>query len=245
MKKKEDYLNKIEDFTNVELPNVEMKDADKEQIKENIMKLINKLQERNLDEFEINVSEEDINTISENIDKDSDRRVYGVKDSKVMKQIIEQTIANELRGEKIIKSIEYELPSIVYWGRSAIFNYAYITETDLVWFGFDIEYKLVSKGRDKLSNIKSVGRVREKISEYEETGIEFWIRGEEAYFALIIYGDKKVKEMDEFIQYFIDKGAKVFDQKKFAFREMLFYAFTWGVAAIGIFFVLREIFRLA
>ncbi|MGL4451193.1 MAG: hypothetical protein ACRCTZ_08395 [Sarcina sp.] len=242
MKKNENYLDKIEDFTNVELPNIDMKDADKEQIKENVKKLISKLQERNLDEFQINVSDEVVNEITKNIDQDSERRVYGVKDSKVMKQIVEETIANELQGEKIIKSIEYELPSIFYWGRSAIFNYAYITETDLVWFGFDIEYKLVSKGRDKISNIKSVGRVREKISETEETGIEFWIRGEESYFILIIHGDKKVKEMDEFIQFFIDRGSKVFDQKKFAIREAIFYAITWGLAAIGIFIVMRQLF---
>lgn len=241
MREKEDYLNKIEDFTAVTLPGVEINESDKEKIKMNIMKLIGELQERNSDEFKINVTDEEVETIQSNLDEESDKRVYGVKDSKVMKEIIEQTIVNELKDENIIQSIEYELPSIVYWGCSAIFNYAYVTDKEFIWYGFDIEYKLVSKGRESLENIKSVGRMRE--DKTDEGGIEFWIRGGEAYFVLVIHGAKKVREMDEFIKFFTDRGVKLFDKKKFATREKIFYALTWGMTAIAFFLILRFFFR--
>ncbi|MGL5067690.1 MAG: hypothetical protein ACRC6T_07660 [Sarcina sp.] len=244
MRNQEDYLNKIEDFSKVTLPNIDINQKDKEKIKENIMKLIKKLQEKNLDEFKININEDDIEAIKNNLGEDSDKRVYGVKDSKVMKEIIEQTIANELKGENIIQSIEYELPSIIYWGRSAIFNYAYVTDKEFIWYSFTIDYQLVSKGREKLEKIKSVGRVREDDGEGDDNGIEFWIRGGEAYFILVIHGAKKVREMDKFLEFFTNRGVKLFDKKQFAMREKIFYLITWGMVAVGLFLIFRQLLRI-
>ena len=78
----------------------------------------------------------------------------------------------------------------------------------------------------------------------DNDGIEFFIKGENSTFILIIHGSKKVKEMDEFLEFFTDKGAKLFDKKKLAKGEALYYLATWIMIAIALFYIGRAIINL-
>lgn len=242
MSRNESYIDKIEDFSNIELPDVDIYEEDKEKIKSNIVKILGDLKQKNSDDFKINVTQEQADELKNQLGKEVDDRVFGVRGSKFMKKIIEQTIQDELEGERIIKSIEYELPPVVFWGLSAIHNYAYITDKEFIWYNFDVNYKLVSKGRELLTSIKTVGRVRH--DKTDSGGIEFFVRGEKFYFVLIIHGSEKVHEMDDFIGYIHDNyKAKLFDKNKFAKGEMIFYGITAVLVIIGLSYFFAQIGR--
>ena len=78
----------------------------------------------------------------------------------------------------------------------------------------------------------------------DNDGIEFFIKGENSTFILIIHGSKKVKEMDEFLKFFTDRGVKLFDKKKLAKGEALYYLATWIMIAIALFYIGRAIINL-
>ena len=240
MSRKEDYINKIEDFSNESLPNININPEDQRRIKESVMKLIKNLKEKNLNDFKINITEEEAINIKNELGEDAEKRVLGVKNSKVMKGIVEKTIEKELEDETIIKKVEYKLPSIAFSGLSAIFNYAFVTDKEFIWYGFDINYKIVTKGRRKLSELKRVGRVREGLD--EESGIEFYISGKNFYFPMIIRGSDSIADIDEMIEYLVSIGVKRFNKDKFAKYEKIFYIITYSIVALGLLKFITSVF---
>ncbi|MGL4989929.1 MAG: hypothetical protein ACRC57_02015 [Sarcina sp.] len=239
MKKDETFIEKIEDFSNFEFPSEDISYEEKEAIKKNIISVLSRLKNNNNLEYNINVTEKEAINIRENLGAKASETIMGVKDSMLMKSIIRKSIEDELKNETVIKFIEYQLPSFIYWGLSAVFNFAYITDKEFIWYGFDINYKLVTKGREKLEDIKTVGRVRD--NEDDKHGVEFYIKGENSYFILMIHGEKKVSEMDEFIEYIHQNyKAKLFDKKKFAKKERNYYIVIAMLAIFGILMVLFQ-----
>ncbi|MGL5635215.1 MAG: hypothetical protein ACRCX8_18275 [Sarcina sp.] len=236
--KDKDYLNIIEEIDESELPKVELDREEKEFIKKDVFRVLKKLKERNID-FNINIEDENALECMNGDEEELTKAIYGVKNSKMMRLFIESRINEELKNDNILKSIEYELPSIFYWGRSAIFNYAFITDDEFIWYGFDIDYKLVSKGREKLKDIKSAGRIRD---EFETDGIEYCIRGKHSYFVLVIYSNSKINEMDEFVDYLNSRGVKLFNRARFSLFEKIFYGVLYGMTALGLMYMLQKLF---
>lgn len=240
MSRKEDYLDRIEDFSEVVLPEVEMYEKDKQKIKIEVIDMINKLKSKNRDEFNINVTEEEAIEMKLELGEDADKRVRGVKSAKFMKEIIEKTIEKELEREKIVHRVEFILPSIMFYGLSSIYNYMIVTEDSFIWYGFDSNYKIVTKGRRKIAELNRVGRVR--FCSDDEAGVEFYVSGKDFYFPMIIRGDKAIKKMDEVIAYLSDEGVKKFNKDKFAKYEKIFYIVLYGLAAIGMFKAVEVVF---
>ena len=232
MSRKEDYIDKIEDFSNEKLPSINIDPEDQRKIKEGVINLIKKLKEKNLNDFNINVTEEEAINIKEELGENSEKRVYGVKDSKIMMGIVEKTIEKELEGETIIKSVKYRLPSIVFYGLSSIYNYTFVTDKEFIWYGFDINYKIVTQGRKPLSMLKRAGRVRNE--QDEDGGIEFYVSGKGFYMPMIIRGGDSIDEMEEMIEYLNSIGVKKFNKDKFAKYEKLFYIILYGITVFGL-----------
>ncbi|MGL4742266.1 MAG: hypothetical protein ACRC41_15975 [Sarcina sp.] len=236
--KDKDYLNVIEEIDENELPNVELNGEEKDVIKKDVFRVLKKLKERNID-FDVDIDEKEALEYIDNKNEDLKKAIYGVKNSKMMKLFIENRINEELKNENILKSIEYELPSIFYWGRSAIFNYAFITDEEFIWYGFDIDYKLVTKGREKLEKIRSAGKIRDS---FETEGVEYCIRSKNSYFVLIIYSETKIKEMDEFIEFLNSRGVRLFNKARFAMFEKVFYGVLYTMTGLGLIYMLQKLF---
>lgn len=239
MKKDENFIDKIEDFSNFEFPIEDICNEEKEAIKKNVISILSQLKNKNNLEHNINVTEKEAIELRDELGDKGSESIMGVKDSRFMKSIIRKSIEDELKNETIIKSIEYQLPSFIYWGLSAVFNFAYITDKEFIWYGFDINYKLVTKGKEKLKDISVVGRVRD--NDDDKHGVEFFIKGKNSYFVLMIHGERKVAQMDDFIGY-IHKTYKVklFDKKKFAKKERACYIVITILAIIGVLSVLVQ-----
>lgn len=238
--KDKDYLNVIEEINENELPNVELNGEEKEYIKKDVFRVLKKLKERNID-FDVNIDEKDALKYVNNEDAELEKAIYGIKNSRMMRVFIESRIDEELKNENILKRIEYELPSIFYWGRSAIFNYAFITDDEFIWYGFDIDYKLVTKGREKLKKIRSAGKLRDS---FETEGVEYCIRGTNSYFVLVIYNEPKIKEMDEFIDFLNSRGIKLFNKARFAMFEKIFYGVLYTMTGLGLIYMLQKLFYM-
>lgn len=239
MKKYENFIDKIEDFSSFEFPSEDISCEEKEIIKKNVINILSELKSKNNLEHSINITEKEAMKLRNELGDKASEAIMGVKDSNFMKSIIRKSIEDELKNEIIIKSIEYQLPSFIYWGLSAVFNFAYITDKEFIWYGFDVNYKLVTKGKEKLEDIKVVGRVRD--TNDDKHGIEFYIKGKNSYFVLMIHGERKVAEMDEFIQYIHQNyKAKLFDKKKFAKKERNYYIVIAMLVVFGILMVLLQ-----
>lgn len=241
MKMEKNYLDQIEEFSEFELPDVNLSDEEIERVRVNIMSVLANLEEKNR-EMKFNLTQEELMELKENLGSDSEKMVNGVKQSLLMRDIMIKNIEKQLEGEVIVKKVVFEAPSIIYWGLSAVNNICYLTEKEFIYYGFDINYKEVSSFRCLIKDIKEAGRTIDKEKE-DKNMLEFIVKTPDKWIAMYTVVKSKSTELDELMELLIEKGVKQFDKKKLERQNKIVYIIIAILTVGGILASLRPLFK--
>ncbi|WP_066870565.1 hypothetical protein [Clostridium mediterraneense] len=233
MKKDDSFLDKIEDFSKIDLPDVEISDLEKEKIKMNARKVLDGLKERNK-EMNFTITEEEVLKIKRNLISIGKENINGVKDAGVMKEIVEKTMVEELANKKIERSLRVNVRPMGYYYGSVAYYYLYLTADELIYYGFDFNYLLLNKETISIKDIQSAGLAssdgddKEDIIPYYENIIEL----KDKSIAMIIHNREKQKELEKFLEAIRDKGVNDYDREKLAKTNKIGYIILWIMFAL-------------
>lgn len=242
MKMEKSYLGQIEEFSEFDLPDVNLSDEEIERVRGNIMSVLTNLEGKNRT-MKFNLTDEELMEVKENLGSDSEKMVNGVKQSLLMRDIVIKNIEKELEGEVIVKKVFFEAPSVIYWGLSAVNNICYLTEKEFIYYGFDINYKEVSSFRCLIKDIKEAGRTIDKEKE-DKYMLAFIVRTNENLLYMYTVAKSKSNELDELMELLNGSGIKEYDKKKTYREEKFLSIFTVAIVVYIIIFYAIKIIKM-
>lgn len=233
MKKDDNFLNKIEDFSKIDLPDVEISDLEKEKIKMNARKVLESLKDRNK-EMNFTITEEEVLKIKSNLISIGKENINGVKDAGVMKEIVEKTMEEELTGKEIERSLRVNVRPMGYYYGSVVYYYLYLTADELIYYGFDFNYLLLNKETISIKDIKTAGLAnsegddKEDCIPYYENIIEL----KDKSIAMLIHSREKQREVEKFLGAIREKGINDYDREKLVKINKVGYIILWTMFAL-------------
>lgn len=233
MKKDDNFLDKIEDFSKIDLPDVEISELEKEKIKMNARNVLDSLKERNK-KMNFTITEEEVLRIKRNLISIGKENINGIKDAGVMKEIVEKTMADELVDKKIEKSLKVNVRPMGYYYGSVAYYYLYLTADELIYYGFDFNYLLINKETISIKYIKSAGLASSE-GEDKEDYIPYYeniIELKDKTITMIIHNREKQKEVEKFLEAIRDKGVNDYDREKLAKTNKIGYIILWVMLAL-------------
>ncbi|MGL5087392.1 MAG: hypothetical protein ACRC68_17025 [Clostridium sp.] len=206
MKDFDEVLEKINNITIDELPNISITEIQKNKARDKIFTIIKELKERN-NKFSINICNAEIIDISNGLGDDLDKYLDGVKHGRLLRAVALKSVNNEvvnkykeIVGEAFAKNGYIYKESMTGWKHDETMYYKiYITKDTLIVYGFTETYKIVDKIEVSIKDIKSAGLYKE--NKYH---IEFSNR-----IIYLAHTQTKVKrELEELINILQSSGTK-------------------------------------
>lgn len=160
------YNFEIEEFTEDDLFEEGLDDKKKENIKNRMNTLLKELKEAN-DEFNIDISLNDMLRIKNAMGKQGDEYEHGIRNANVLKYIILKVIDKDIGYLKDELIDELFVPSFIslpgvntsYINYGAIYFFKmYLIKDKLIYYGISERFKIVNRKVIDIKNIKTIGK---------------------------------------------------------------------------------------
>ncbi|MGL4850342.1 MAG: hypothetical protein ACRC28_15740 [Clostridium sp.] len=156
-----DYLDNIEEFDLEKLPKIDLENEKIDKIKENIIKGIERLKEKNKN-IGFAVSLEDVLKIKESLGEDDSKPIFGIENAKLMRKILIGEIKRKynIKNEDIVYEYKSRSRGEETWvWESIVYNEFILTKKGLLIIGLDADIRVKMEKYASFSEIKKVGKM--------------------------------------------------------------------------------------
>ncbi|MGL5417667.1 MAG: hypothetical protein ACRDAU_18510 [Clostridium sp.] len=152
-----DYLDNIEEFNTNTLPEVSLNEDEVNRIKENILKVLKVLKEKNEG---FNISIEQAFKIREKIGSSAEKKILGIENTKLMRALITEEIKEKYNIKKEDVVYEYYTKTLgeAYWfWKSTVYYEIIVTKRKVLIIGFDADVNITIEKYIEPKDIKEAG----------------------------------------------------------------------------------------
>ncbi|MGL5417665.1 MAG: hypothetical protein ACRDAU_18500 [Clostridium sp.] len=156
-----DYLDNIEEFDLEKLPKIDLENEKIDKIKENIIKGIERLKEKNKNiGFVVNL--EEVLKIKENLGEEDSKPIFGIENAKLMRKILIGEIKRKynIKNEDIVYEYKSRSRGEETWAwESTVYNEFIVTKKGLLIVGLDADIKVRMEKYILFSDIKKISKM--------------------------------------------------------------------------------------
>lgn len=154
-----DYFDKIEEFDEGNLPDVEMSIEEVNRVKNNVIKIVKSLKDKNK-RLDFNITLEGALKLKNELGDNADKAIYGTKSALLMRSIMLKTIEEKegLKKEDIVDELFRNVHAPTWWWGAAVCYKMFLIKDKLIIYSFDSHYKIFSHYKVNIDEVIEAGR---------------------------------------------------------------------------------------
>ncbi|MGL4570433.1 MAG: hypothetical protein ACRCVJ_05165 [Clostridium sp.] len=236
-----DYFDKIEEFDEADLPNVEMNVEEVKRVKESVIKIVKSLKDRNKN-LDFNITLEGALKLKNELGNNADKAIYGTKCALLMRSIMLKTIEEEegLKKEDIVDELFRNVHAPTWWWGAAVCYKLFLTKEKLIIYSFDSHYKVFSNYKVSIGEVIEAGRAGKEKCIMDEDEQIIVLKDTKIVLSPDYGGSKD--DLLRFMESLRNMGVNDVDRSGFPWQDFLM-KFLWILVVIVILYIIMTLVK--